>query len=155
MSYPRPERTRNGHSHTRVVVHFVWATARRAPLIAPESDGWLRAVLERKAGELGCRVLACGNASDHVHVVLPLPPTICIAEIARGLKGTSSHAWNAARAADTRAFSWQAGYWAESVTPSAIESLLRYVTDQRAHHAHRSTPGPWEADLPALDPSPS
>jgi len=39
---------------------------------------------------------------------------------------------------------WQVGYWAESVGPRELEPLVRYVRQQRAHHAENAALEPWE-----------
>ena len=41
----------------------------------------------------------------------------------------------------------QFGYWAESVTPLALEHLVAYVCGWQAHHGDLSLVEPWEANL--------
>ena len=41
----------------------------------------------------------------------------------------------------------QVGYWAESLTPIALEPLVAYVRGQRAHHGDRAPAEAWEANL--------
>jgi len=78
----------------QLFVHLVWATQHRAPKLEPSVDAGLAALLERKARRLDARILAAGNAADHVHVLLRYPPRVPVAQIAHLLKGASSRALN-------------------------------------------------------------
>jgi len=141
---PFPNRPRP-HSVTCLFVHLVWSTRDRQPWIEPRLDGWLAALLERKARVIECAVLAAGNAPDHVHVLLRHPPRVSVAQIAHRLKGASSRA---VTLQEGRARDWQVGYWAESVGRRELELLTRYVAQQRVHHADRTALESWEPPLP-------
>ncbi len=113
------------HSPVDVVIHVVWATRGRRPSIRPSDDGLLSQVLKGVAVKLRCEVIACGNASNHVHVVVRLAPTVALSWLVQHLKGVSSH---------TGPWRWQAGYFAESVAASDLQPLVRYVQHQRTRH---------------------
>jgi putative transposase len=129
------------HSVTSLFVHVVWATRHRSAALAPSLDAWLAALLERKARAIDCELLAAGNAADHVHVVVRHPPAVSVATLAQNLKGASSRAIGLDLQTDRV---WQVGYWAESVGSRELAPIIRYVRDQRAHHALHSDPEPWE-----------
>jgi putative transposase len=131
------------HSIAALFVHLVWATQHRAPKLEPSVDAGLAALLERKARRLDARILAAGNAADHVHVLLRYPPRVPVAQIAHLLKGASSRALNRLAPNPSPAF-WQVGYWAESVGPSDLDPLVGYIRQQRAHHRAHAILEPWE-----------
>jgi putative transposase len=118
---------------TLLLVHVVWSTAQRRPLVPPALDAPLAERLGATAAELDCSLVAAGVASDHVHVLVRLAPTTCLATLVQRLKGASSHAINERRWAPER-LRWQEGYWAESFSPSALLPLEAYVRGQRLHH---------------------
>src|ERR1700722_10450834 len=97
-------------------VSLAISRALRAAQLDPSMDAWLAALLERKARRVHARVLATGNAADHVHVLLRYAPRISVAQIAHQLNGASSRALNRVASHPLPAF-WQVGYWAESVAP--------------------------------------
>src|SRR6185312_4615367 len=99
-------------------------------------------ILHRKAHEAGAALVACGNASDHVHVLVRYPSTVTVASVAQRLKGASSYEWNARRRAPH--LSWQAGSWAASLSPSHLAAAMRYVERQRLHHDRGAPPEAWE-----------
>lgn len=125
---PMPRR-----SPALVLVHVVWATAHRAPVLAPTFDSLLSAILGAKALSLNSLLLGAGGGCDHVHVVLQLAPTASLADVVQRLKGGSSY--DAARlTTGPTIIRWQPGYWAESLSPADLDPLLDYVRAQRLHH---------------------
>jgi putative transposase len=137
----------HAHATTVLVVHLIWSTRHRAPWLEPRFDAWLATLLERKARALDCRLLAAGNADDHVHALVCHPPRISVAQIAHRLKGASSRALHL-MLPETQGLVWQIGYWAESVTPVALEPLVAYVRGQRAHHGLHAGAESWETNRP-------
>jgi len=135
------------HSDNHLLVHVVWATARRESLLEPNADRWLADVLRRKAYEVGSALIACGNAADHVHVLVRYPSTVTLASVVQRLKGSSSYEWNLARRSPR--LRWQPGSWAAAVSPSDSVAVAHYVEHQRArHHDTASGMEPWETALP-------
>ena len=116
---------------TNLLIHVVFSTKGREPLITPE----LLPRLHRQLGALirndGSVALGIGGTEDHVHVLLRLPPKIALSDLLRNVKALSSR-W--ARETSGRAFAWQAGYGAFSVSESVAPEVLRYIADQREHH---------------------
>jgi REP element-mobilizing transposase RayT len=130
-------------SFARLYVHFVWTTLDRCPHLTADRDDWLReclySIAERHRFALG-RV---GIAIDHVHVVARLPRDRSVAHIAQHLKGASAHEWNVQFLPSHR-LHWQPGYWAETISPHAVPSVLDHVEHQRALHAGVMTEA-WES----------
>jgi putative transposase len=124
--------------HHRLRVHMVWATRGREPLLPPPIDEWLGLFLGERCEELGCRALAVAAAWDHVHVIVAFPAALPVASIAHRLKSASS------RALSSRvcAFSWQAGYYVETV--SEVAALADGLRDHRDRHAGAALPETWE-----------
>jgi putative transposase len=59
----------------------------------------------------------------------------CIADVLRDLKKESSR-W--AKENFDRSFRWQEGYAAFTVSPTATDSVERYIARQQAHHRKHS-----------------
>lgn len=142
------------HSHSVLIAHVVWSTRARQSLLPSSADSWFDRFFRGKAEELGAHLLASGYAEDHVHLVLRYPATRSLVEIVHRLKGASSREWNLEPAASSARLAWQVGYWAESVTPSALAPLVHYVNRQRQHHADGSTSPAWEPSPSPRTPPP-
>jgi putative transposase len=131
------------HSPSFVVVHVVWATERRQRVLVPSFDARLTAILGDMARSVGCVLLRAGCASDHVHALVCLAPGVALARLVQRLKGGSAHESNH-HALLCERLSWQVGYWAESVSPSDIDAVTRYLRSQREHHEVGKVKEPWE-----------
>jgi REP element-mobilizing transposase RayT len=118
---------------SQLYVHLVWATWERLPLITPEIEPRLFAVLAAKCSELQAQCIAVGAVSDHVHVLVRYRPTLTIAELVGQMKGSSSHLINHEILSDGN-FRWQAAYGAFSVSLTGIDRASRYIVNQKAHH---------------------
>ena len=81
----------------------------------------------------GGRLLASGGTADHVHLLATLRPKPAVSDILRDLKANSSK-WMHETFPKMRAFRWQDGYGAFTVSYSNIEQVRRYITNQEQHH---------------------
>ena len=70
--------------------------------------------------------------ADHVHVLVGLKATHCLADFMRELKKPSS-AWVHEEIRMQR-FAWQEGYGAFTVSPSALPEVQSYIAGQEVHH---------------------
>src|SRR5205085_5081854 len=99
---------------TELVVHLVWATWNRQPVITGDVEAVVFRAIDAKCIDLRCPPHAIGGTPDHVHVLCRVDPSISIVRLAAQVKGFSS--WATRRhlgpAAD---FRWQAGYGAFTV----------------------------------------
>jgi REP element-mobilizing transposase RayT len=124
------------HTYTRVLVHMVFATRERRPLIVPELQADLHAYMAGISNNLGCHVYALGGVADHCHLVFDLSRTVALAEFANKVKSGSTK-W-VRRERGRRNFGWQRGYGAFSVSQQNLERAVRYVESQEPHHQKRS-----------------
>jgi len=125
------------HTATNVLIHFIFSTRHRAPLIKSEIQEDLHAYLGGITRELGGVALCINGMADHVHLLVRMPSTHSIADVARLVKSNSSR-WVHERWPQFHAFAWQAGYGAFSVSVSSIDAVRAYILHQRQHHTKRS-----------------
>ncbi len=124
-------------TYWRLHYHLIWATFERQPSITPEREKMIYGVLYRKADELSLKIHAAGNADDHIHVVVSIPPKISVADCVRHFKGASAHAVNKMPNSDG-IFKWQEGYGALSVGERSLETVMAYVARQKEHHRDKT-----------------
>jgi REP element-mobilizing transposase RayT len=112
--------------------HIVFSTKDRIPTIEKE---WIDDLFRYVAGTvrgLGATSLAVNGISDHVHLLVGLKPTHCVADVVRELKKASS-SWVHDHVG-YREFAWQEGYAAFAVGPKGVDNVCRYITNQVEHH---------------------
>ena len=116
-----------------VVVHVVFSTKERRPLLDANTRPKLHAYLATVARNAGCECYRAGGVADHVHLAIRLSRTVTIADLVENLK-TSSSKWLKTQAPELTAFSWQRGYGCFSVSRTDLDSLCAYIDRQEEHH---------------------
>ncbi|MCU1304872.1 MAG: transposase IS200-family protein [Candidatus Sulfotelmatobacter sp.] len=122
------------HTHAANFVHCIFGTKGRRALIPSELQEGLYAYLIGIADNLGAKILAAGGTSNHVHLLIRLPPALTLAEVVQKLKANSSR-WLGENGVP---FEWQKGYGAFSVSPSLLPTVQAYIRNQAEHHKKRS-----------------
>jgi len=82
----------------------------------------------------GCPVLVVGGMADHVHILGRLGRSISVADLIMEIKRESSK-WLKLNRSSMQQFHWQTGYGAFSVSPSHVDQVRSYITNQEKHHA--------------------
>ena len=119
------------HTYTNLLTHIVFSTKERLPLITNVIKPQLLAYIGGLAKELKGKPIIINGMSDHVHLLVSLPPTISIAEAMRFIKANSSK-WVTQKF--EKPFEWQKGYGAFSVSRSGVSSVVEYIQNQEEHH---------------------
>ena len=128
-------------SFWRIYYHIVWGTKGRQPLITPEMEAFLAAHFHRKADESGMRIFALNGWTDHVHMIVSIPPKLSIAEAVKSFKGSSSHDWNLLHKGE-ETFAWAQSYGVFSLGERQRGIAEEYVRNQKDHHQNKTT-NPW------------
>ena len=122
-------------THTSLHYHLIFATKHREPVIGPQWRGELHSYLGGVVNGLEAHAAGVGGTADHVHLLVSLKATACLADFVRELKKSSS-SW--VRQSHLRDFQWQEGYAALTVSPSAREAVRQYIATQEEHHRTRT-----------------
>ena len=120
------------HAYARNYVHVIFGTKGGRASIR-EIDR-MHAYLIGIAEEYGIHVDVIGGTSNHVHVLMPLPPRLAVANVVRVLKANSSKWMNEMG----HLFAWQQGYGVFSVSVSNLATVREYIGRQEEHHRKRS-----------------
>jgi len=135
MSLQAPEGRKSlAHTSGNVVVHLIFSTKGRRPLITPEIRSDLFAYLGGIIREMQGKALIINGTTDHVHMLVRIRPAHSAAEVARVVKANSSR-W--AREKWNSDFAWQTGYGVFSVSESNVAAVARYIAAQEQHHRKR------------------
>jgi putative transposase len=133
---------------TQLYVHCVWATWDRLPLITPAIQPVLYAAIGQSCQQLNGTVLALGGIEDHVHLLVSIPPTLCVSALVKAAKGSSSHLITH-EIESSKFFKWQGSYGAFTVSKTDVETVVEYINNQNKHHQTKSTIPLWELPDPA------
>jgi REP element-mobilizing transposase RayT len=73
------------------------------------------------------------GVEDHVHLFIGLKPSMCIADLIRDVKSSTTNFINEKRLVKER-FSWQEGYSVFSYSRSQLDQVYQYILNQEMHH---------------------
>jgi REP element-mobilizing transposase RayT len=121
------------HAYTNLMTHVIFSTKERRPYLDAELKPRLLAYMGGIIREFNGVAVTINSVTDHVHLLLSLPPTISVADALRILK-TNSSRWVHETWRARREFSWQAGYGAFSASQSNVVGVTKYIADQEKHH---------------------
>ncbi len=132
----------------RLYVHLIWTTRDRAPLITASVAGFLVRFLPAVADQERATLICLGMVTTHVHLLLRLEPVVDIARLVQRLKGASAAlATREGHAATGHELRWAKGYNLESVSPSDVPAVLRYLQRQPERHPDEAIPD-WATPAP-------
>lgn len=118
-----------------VLVHVVFSTSHRRPLIDHPIRPVLHAYLTGVVNNGGCRSIQIGGTGDHLHALVSLGRTKSVADVVHVMKGNSSR-WMIRNGVP--GFAWQSGYAAFSVGASQAATVAHYIAHQVEHHRRRT-----------------
>ena len=120
-------------SFVSCVMHYVFSTKGRDPVITDEIRKSLWAYMGAVSRNNRMKALAVGGTADHVHILLSLSSSISVAEGIRLIKGNLSK-WINETFPSAKRFAWQTGYGAFSISRSFIPRTIAYINAQAFHH---------------------
>lgn len=134
------------NTHSKQFFHIIWSTKERENIIIdslqPELYNFIGTILR----DPRIKLISVGGMSDHVHLLLDIPPVFAIADIVRNIK-TESSLWLNKELSRTKkfcnSFSWQPGYGAFTVSSSLMPSVSNYILNQKEHHQMKSSETEW------------
>jgi putative transposase len=123
-------------THLSLHYHIIFGAKNHEPMIQPKWRGKLHAYLGGMVRTMNGIPESIGGVSDHVHLLIGLRATHCLADVLRELKSVSS-GWIHDEIG-ARNFAWQEGYGAFTVSASQREIVRRYIEQQAEHHRTRT-----------------
>ena len=121
--------------YSEINLHLTWHTKQSVPVLTDEIENRLQHYLKHRVLETaGVRFHEIGGMPDHVHLVVSVPPTLLVSEWVGKLKGASAHYINH-EIANRKLLEWQTGYGVVSFGTRDLAWVVRYVQNQKQHHA--------------------
>ena len=118
------------HTYPNILVHCIFSTKTRLPLIPPELLSGLVRYLHGIGSNIQVPVLEAGGTPNHIHLLIALPSGVTLAKAMQTFKANSSR-WIHEHGIN---FAWQDGYAAFSVSASNRDLVRRYIEHQPEHH---------------------
>jgi putative transposase len=124
-------------AHTRhaIAIHLIWVVKYRRSVLTHAIGDRVKQIVSDTAAEIGCEIIRIETDVDHVHVIVRLKPTHTVAYVAKMFKGRSArYIFREFPQIKNRLWGghlWQPSYYAVSVGGAPLETLKKYVENQR------------------------
>jgi putative transposase len=120
-------------SLNKTIVHIIFSTKHRNPLIDFEIEPDLHRYMGGILNNLECLPIQVGGYKDHIHIICLLSRKISIMKLLEEIKKPSSR-WMKTKSIRYQNFYWQDGYAIFSVDPEKLDEVVEYVRNQHKHH---------------------
>lgn len=120
-------------SFHNTIYQIVWGTKYRHKTMTPENRKRLYGYLYTILLKYGCHILCINGVSDHLHIVLSIPPKVTPSKLIQELKQDSSK-WAREMKLFPKWGGWQRGYFIATYAYEARRNLIEYVKLQAVHH---------------------
>lgn len=120
-------------SLVKIMVHVVFSTKNRVDLIHPKIEAGLYAYIHGIVEKNKSKLIIGNGTANHGHLLISMGKTMDISDLVGDIKRDSS-VWMKKHES---AFYWQEGYGAFSIGESQISSVVKYIAEQKEHHAKR------------------
>jgi len=91
-------------------------------------------------------MLAINSMPDHAHIFIGMKPDTALSDLVRDVKRDSTNFINN-EIKPQRKFAWQEGFGAFSYSHSQIDSVVKYILNQKEHHRRRTFREEYESML--------
>lgn len=125
------------NTYTQIYIHLIFAVQNRNALIHPEWEDQLYKYITGIVQNKGHKMLALNGTQDHVHLFIGMKPDCSVSEIVREIK-KSSNAFIKDKQFTRIPFRWQAGFGAFSYADSQLDSVIKYIVNQKEHHRKKT-----------------
>lgn len=122
---------------SQIYIHIVFAVKGRESLIQPDWEEELYRYISGIVRNKEQKMLAINGMPDHIHFLIGMKPSCCISDLVREVKKSSNEFIKEKKFTRFR-FQWQEGYGAFSYSHSALDSVIKYIQNQKEHHRKKT-----------------
>ena len=117
-----------------IYLHLTWHTKNSSPLLVADFEPTVHEFLTNRCKKTnGVYFHGIGGTETHVHLAFNIEPQVGISDLIGELKGSCSHAIN--KTQRFKRLEWQRGFGVVSFGKAHLDWVLRYIANQKEHHA--------------------
>jgi REP element-mobilizing transposase RayT len=121
------------NTFSQIYIQIVFAVKNRDSIITKTWEGELYKYITGIVQNKQQKMLAINGVSNHIHFLIGMKPTCCIADLVREIKKSSNEFIKEKKFTPFK-FEWQEGYGAFSYSHSALNDVIAYIVNQKEHH---------------------
>jgi REP element-mobilizing transposase RayT len=124
-------------SFVKVMVHSVWGTKNRQPLMRKEIKEKIISHIKENAKSKGIFIDEINGYLEHLHCIFGMNADLSISKTMQLIKGESAH-WINLEGLIIEKFEWADEYFAVSVSESMLNKVREYIRNQEEHHREKT-----------------
>ena len=122
-------------SVSKLLIHLVFVVTYRRSALTDEILVDAEEVCRTVADKTGIKIIEFGGESDHIHLLIQMPPTLAVCEVVKALKGNTSRILRTKHSQHLRRFLWGKHLWSPSYCAvscggATLETIKRYIESQ-------------------------
>jgi REP element-mobilizing transposase RayT len=122
---------------SQIYIHVVFAVKQRDCLIHSSWEEELYKYFTGIVINKEQKMLAINGMPDHIHFLIGMKPSCCISDLVREIKKSTNGFINDRKLTKIK-FQWQEGYSAFSCSHFSLDNVIKYIMNQKEHHAKKS-----------------
>jgi putative transposase len=125
------------NTYSQIYIQIVFAVKGRQNLIPNKNREELHKYITGIVQNREQKMLSIFCMPDHTHLLVGFKPSISISDLVRDVKAGSSKFISDNRWVNGK-FNWQEGFGAFSYSRSQIDTVIKYILNQEAHHEKKT-----------------
>jgi len=121
-------------SYTQILYQLVFCSKDYTPFLSYKNQEILFAYIAGVLRKKSCHSYIVGGASNHIHIITHIHPTVCLAYLIKDIKEASHILICREKSLFQNFPGWQVGYGGFTYHISSKEMLISYVKNQALHH---------------------
>ena len=121
------------NTFSQIYIQIVFAVKNRDSIITKTWEEELYKYITGIVQNKQQKMLAINGVSNHIHFLIGMKPSCCIADLVREIKKSSNEFIKEKKFTPFK-FEWQEGYGAFSYSHSALNDVIAYNVNQKEHH---------------------
>ncbi|HEY5824333.1 MAG TPA: IS200/IS605 family transposase [Cyclobacteriaceae bacterium] len=121
-------------TYSQLYIQLVFAVKGRRNFISNQWEEELHKYITAVVQNDKHKLIAINGMPDHIHIFIGLNPAISISDLVKDIKRASNN-WINDKGFVQGKFAWQGGFGAFSYSRSSVDSVCKYILNQKKHHS--------------------
>lgn len=125
------------NTFSQMYAQLIFSPKGRQNLILPSFEEELFKYTTGIVQNNGQKMIAINGMPDHIHLFIGFKPNVALSDLVRMVKASSSKFINENQLLPHK-FNWQEGFGSFTYSHSQLDSVAKYVLDQKVHHRKKT-----------------
>ncbi|KAB2878086.1 IS200/IS605 family transposase [bacterium] len=122
---------------SQIYIHVIFSVKNRESLIQPQWENELYKYITGIVQNKQQKMLTINGMPDHIHFLIGMKPSCCLSDLIREIK-KSTNKFIKEKGFTKLEFNWQEGFGAFSCSHSQLNTVIKYILNQKTHHKKRT-----------------